>query len=476
MSELSDHELLRRYAANGDEAPFTELVRRHLNLVWGAARRTTRDGDAARDVAQVVFVDLARKAPHLASGTVLEGWLYRAACHAAAKHVRTEVRRTQRERLAMQDPSLNPSAIEDARAAEVLQPELDEALAQLGDADRDALILRFLAGHSLAEVGRRLGTTEDAAQKRVSRALDRVRSVLEKRGIPAAGGTLAAALTVAGAQAAPAGMAAGISAAALAGAASGGWGMITAWTVMKSKLVVGLVGAGAVVVALTYQRQEVRRLEVETTALRDQVAALRADAGAVKAAANSEPSPELIRLRVEHTDLLRLRGEVAQLRSAGDLKSSTRLQAAEARATQAESTLAFIKAMEDARHHSTSIANAMKYMGLAARVYSSEHKGAFPTTFEEIREELPLNAEGKINGGISTNQFEFFSHDRLISEEDSALILFQEKSPRRLPDGTWERIYCLADGSVQLIPSPQPDFGEFERTRKGTAANAPKKP
>lgn len=478
MNELSDHELLRRYATTGEEAPFTELVRRHLNLVWGAARRTTGDGDSARDVAQLVFVDLARKARHLPAGTVLEGWLYRAACHAAAKQVRTETRRTQRERLAMQDPSLNSSAIDDTRAAELLQPELDAALAHLGEGDRDALILRFLAGHSLAEVGRRLGTTEDTAQKRVARALDRVRTNLEKRGIPAAAGTLAAALTVAGAQAAPAGMAAGISAGALAGAAAGGWGLITALTVMKSKLVIGLVGACAVVVALAYQRQEVRRLAAEATALRNQVAVLRADASAVKAAANSEQTSELIRLRDEHTELLRLRGEVARLRSVGDPANSSRLQQAEARAAQAEAAIAQVKAMDEARQHSANIVNAMKYMGLAAKMYSVDHKGAFPKTLDEMRAELSSNVDalGNFRGGVSVDQIEFFTHDRTFTEEESEMILFREKTPRRMPDGTAERIYCLAEGSVQTITSTQADFSEFERDRKATATNAPKRP
>lgn len=433
MNVLSNHELLRRYATTGEEAPFTELVRRHLNLVWGAARRTTRNGDSARDVAQVVFVDLARKARHLSLGTVLEGWLYRAACHAATKHVRTETRRTQRERLAMQDPSL-------------------------------------------AEVGRRLGTSEDTAQKRVARALERVRAALESRGIPLGGGALEAALTVAGTQAAPAGMAKGISAAALAAAAAGGWGTVTVITAMKSKLVLGIVGAGAVVAALVLQQREVARLQVESAALRGQAATLRSTAGSQKTSLVEGQDSELTRLRAEHVELLRLRGEVARLRSVADSALANRLQQAEARANQAESAVAQIHAMEQARQHSAAIINAMKNMGLAARIYGNDHKGAFPKTFEEMRSELPLNADGNFSGGVSTDQFEFFTHDRLITLEEPELILFQEKSPRHLPDGTWERIYCLVDGSVQTVPGTQPDFSEFERGRKGTTANTPKKP
>jgi len=93
--------LIRRYGRDGDEAAFAELMTRHLPLVWGTARRITGDGELARDVAQSVFVDLARKARTLPEGTAVAGWLHRAACHAAGNLVRSNVRRVRRERLAM---------------------------------------------------------------------------------------------------------------------------------------------------------------------------------------------------------------------------------------------------------------------------------------------------------------------------------------------------------------------------------------
>jgi hypothetical protein len=167
---------------------------------------------------------------------------------------------------------------------------------------------------------------------------------------------------------------------------------------------------------------------------------------------------------------------VARLRSVGDPANASRLQQAEARAAQAEAAMAQVKAMEEARHRSTRIVNAMKTMGLGARIFSADNKGAFPKTFDEFRGDLPLNGDGNFSGGVSPNLFEFFPHDRIIGEEEAYLILFQEKLPRQLPDGTWERIYCMADGSVQVVPALRPDFSEFERDRKGTAANAPKKP
>ncbi|MEI6357639.1 MAG: sigma-70 family RNA polymerase sigma factor, partial [Verrucomicrobiota bacterium] len=278
MNDIPDHELLRRYAEQdaGADAAFTELVGRHCDLVWAAARRVSGDADLARDVAQTVFTDLARKADTLPPGTVLAGWLYRAACHAAAKHIRGEARRAQRERQAMQQNELRFGDAE-ARAAAELQPVLDAALADLTETDRDAVVLRFLAGRSLAEVGANLGTNEDAAQKRVSRALEKLREAFRKRGVTVNGGIVAAALGVAGTQAAPSGLANVIATASLAGAAA--WGTFSVVTLMKSKLALGIVGAAIVATTLAWQQRNVTRLADENAGLR-QLAALRSAAGA----------------------------------------------------------------------------------------------------------------------------------------------------------------------------------------------------
>src|SRR5437870_13830471 len=99
---LDDHQLLRRYANDGSEAAFAELVSRYVNLVYSAAfRRTGGDAHLAQDVAQLVFSDLARKARTLPDGVVLAGWLHRATRYAAAQLLRTERRRVEREKKAV---------------------------------------------------------------------------------------------------------------------------------------------------------------------------------------------------------------------------------------------------------------------------------------------------------------------------------------------------------------------------------------
>ncbi len=212
----TDHELLRDYAATGSEAAFGELVRRHTDLVYSAALRQMGDPEAARDVAQNVFVDLARKAASLKSDTLLAGWLYRSTRYAVLNELRSRKRRQERERQAMQLLDSSPEA---APEWERIAPLLDEAIASLGAKDRDALLLRFFRNESLATVGYFFGVSEDTAQKRVSRALDKLRDLLARRGVKATAGALAVTLLANSVQAAPTELTVSLAASALGVAA-----------------------------------------------------------------------------------------------------------------------------------------------------------------------------------------------------------------------------------------------------------------
>ncbi len=173
---LDDHQLLCRYVVEDSEAAFAELVGRYVNLVYSTAlRRIGGDADLAKDVAQLVFTDLACKARFLPSDILLAGWLHRATRYAAGQLLRTEHRREAREHEAA---TMNALTTAPAPDWEQIRPLLDEALDRLNRTDRDALLLRFFEQHSLAEIGRALGTNEDAARKRVSRALEKLRADL----------------------------------------------------------------------------------------------------------------------------------------------------------------------------------------------------------------------------------------------------------------------------------------------------------
>lgn len=215
MSE--DLQLLRRYATGttGSEEAFAELVQRHLNLVFSAAARVLGpDPHRAEDVAQLVFTNLARRAREIPDGTILAGWLHRDACFKARELFRRERRLKSREESAMQEA--HPPG--DDVAWEQLRPILDESLQELSGPDRDALLLRFFERLSLTELGGRLGVGESGASRRVSQALERLRSILARRGVTTTAAALGLVMTTQSVTAAPAGLAATITAQSLAAA------------------------------------------------------------------------------------------------------------------------------------------------------------------------------------------------------------------------------------------------------------------
>src|SRR5689334_19058250 len=178
---LDDRQLLVQYVLEGSEEAFTEIVRRHTPLVYSAAlRRIGGDPEMAKDAAQLVFAALARKARSLPKGVVLAGWLHEATRFAAAQLLRVELRRQAREQEVFVMSVLeSPSA----PLWQQVRPVLDEALDQLRRKDRDALLMRFVEQQDYAAVGAALGTTSEAARKRVDRALEHLRKRLYKRKI-----------------------------------------------------------------------------------------------------------------------------------------------------------------------------------------------------------------------------------------------------------------------------------------------------
>jgi RNA polymerase sigma factor (sigma-70 family) len=218
MEMTPDHELLRHFARTNSEDAFAELVKRHVNLVYSAAlRQVNGDDHLARDIAQTVFTDLARKAGSLARRENLAGWLYTSAHFAAAKAVRGETRRRDREEKFMREPTHETAPDADW---EKIRPTLDDAMHELKESDRAAILLRYFENRQFAEVGAKLGLNENAARMRVERALEKLRAVFAKRGITTAT-TLAAVISVNAVQVVPGNLAATLTATALATAGTG---------------------------------------------------------------------------------------------------------------------------------------------------------------------------------------------------------------------------------------------------------------
>lgn len=209
---MDDHELLRRYAEDGSEQAFRQLVERHCDIVYNVAMRRLQRPHLAQEVTHAVFVALAKKAGSIRAGTILPGWLFRATRFAAAKLQRDEERRQRREQEAAM--LMHAESTDDSeRVWETIAPKLDDELARLNDGERGAVLLRFFQNRTFKEVSESLGISEDAAKMRVSRALEKLRRRFVKRGIAVALPALATAFSAqaAGATASvPAGLAAAV--------------------------------------------------------------------------------------------------------------------------------------------------------------------------------------------------------------------------------------------------------------------------
>lgn len=323
MNDFSDQQLLRDYAARRSEPAFAELVRRHVDLVHSAALRMVRDAHLAEDVTQSAFVALAQNAASLTERPVLSGWLHRTAQNLAANAVRTEVRRRARETeaVAMNDIfSTEPDA-----SWEHVAPHLDAALGELGEADRDALLLRYFERKSAGEMARTLGISDEAAQKRVNRAVEKLRAIFAKRKITFGAGGLAVVISANAVQAAPAGLAATISAAAaLAGTAVHTTTLIAATktiamtTLQKTVITAALVAAAGAGIFEARQAAQLRaqnqtlqqaqaplaeqnqQLQRERDAATNRLAGLLAENSRLKSNPNQN---ELLKLRGENTVL-----------------------------------------------------------------------------------------------------------------------------------------------------------------------------
>ena len=180
-----DFERLQRFAQQGEQPAFTDVVRRHLDLVFATALRKLEDPGAAQEVAQNVFTVLARKAWQFAPDDSLPAWLHKTTLLESKSWLRRELRRRRHEQTAA-ELGTTMKIPEDQPAFQALVPLLDDALLSLREKDRTALLLRFYESHSLRDVGAAFGVSEDTAQKRVQSALEKLAEFFKRRGFQTA--------------------------------------------------------------------------------------------------------------------------------------------------------------------------------------------------------------------------------------------------------------------------------------------------
>jgi RNA polymerase sigma factor (sigma-70 family) len=322
MNGLTDEELLSDYAEERSEVAFTQLVRRHVDLVYSAALRMVHDEPLAEDVTQGVFLALVQNVRRLRNRRALPGWLHHTTQHLAANAVRAEVRRRVREKEAAAMNEL--LATQSNPSWELIAPYLDAALGELSEADRDAVLLRYFENKSLREVGHALGTSDDTAQKRVGRAVEHLREFFARRGVTAGASGLIVVISANAVQAAPVRLAAAIStAAALGGTTITGTATAAATKAIAMTTLQKAVVGAALAVALgtgIHQARETSSLRTQLQTIERKQVPLTEQIGQLtskrdEAARSLAGLREALRMSADNRDLLRLRAEATQLRS-----------------------------------------------------------------------------------------------------------------------------------------------------------------
>ncbi len=322
----TDLDLLEQFRRGHSQDAFTALVNRHVNLVYSAALRQVRSPQLAEEVAQSVFADLARDAGRLKADTILTAWLYQVTRRTAIDVVRKESRRRLREQIAVEMTNMNATASDWLQ----IEPLLDEAIDTLDETDRAAVLLRYFENKSLREVGQAFGTSDDAAQKRVSRAVERLREFFSKRNVTIGASGLVVLISANAVQSAPVGLVATISAAAvLTGtavststviAATKAIAMTTLQKTLVTATVAVLAGAGI------YEARQASQLREQNQALQQQQASLAEQVQQLQRE-RDDATNRLAALQAENTqlksgqiatELLKLRSEVARLQNAAN--------------------------------------------------------------------------------------------------------------------------------------------------------------
>lgn len=243
--------LFIRYRTSGDEIAFRAIVEAHVAMVHAVAlRRLGPHAHLAADVAQAVFSRLARAACALPADLIVAPWLHRQAVRLAIDSVRKEERRRVRETTAAM---LHTSECHDSSSAALL----DEALDHLPAGDRSLLVLRYLEDRDYAAVAAALGSTPEAARKRIARSLEKLRALLGRRGAALTTTALTTYLSEQSSQAAPAAMAQRISVTALRTAGSGQTGFLITTALMShaTSITTGAIAA-LLACGLFYQHRE----------------------------------------------------------------------------------------------------------------------------------------------------------------------------------------------------------------------------
>jgi len=192
IKQMDDRTLLKQYVENGSHVAFAKLVDRHLKMVYSTCFRDVNDSALAEDLTQTVFILLARKASGLHKDTPIGGWLFNAARFVSKNAIRQEMRRrvsTENTMRLMEDSA--------ARQQEWdrIEPQLNAGLASLSVLERETVLMRYYDNLSAREIGDALAISEESARKRLSRAIEKLRTYFKGHGASTTSTSLSILLT-----------------------------------------------------------------------------------------------------------------------------------------------------------------------------------------------------------------------------------------------------------------------------------------
>ncbi|MEO7299389.1 MAG: sigma-70 family RNA polymerase sigma factor [Verrucomicrobiota bacterium] len=432
----TDLELLQCYTRNNSQDSFATLVNRHLNLVFSAAMRQVRLPQLAEEVAQSVFADLAQSATKLKPDTILTAWLYEVTRRTAIDVVRRESRRQLREKVAHELTTMNATADDWTE----IEPFLDEAMHALDATDRAAVLLRYFENKTLREVGETLGTSDDAAQKRVSRAVEKLREFFTKRGVTIGASGLVVVISANAVQAAPVGLAVAISTATLAGTTFLATATITkaiALTTLQKTLItatiIAAVGAGVYEARQVAQlREQNRTLQQQQAPLAEQIQQLQRERDdATKGLAGLLAENARFRSNPNQNEFLKLRGDVGVLQQ----------KATELSRLKQDERLTFTT--EDVfKVHQMHSSDAMGKIIEAVKKFSKIHSGEYPRDFDELKASVEISPTN-LAGSLGFSDFVFLAPGT-VDFEGTPLIL-RNRNPIINPRGESIWVYGLID-------------------------------
>ena len=249
----SDINLLERYATTHDADALSQLIQRYAGLVYGTCIRITRNSHDAEDVAQICFMELARRAATVSSS--LPGWLHALATSRSIDYIRKAANRRRHEAAA-----LGQEREDQGPTWPQLAPYVDEALEQLSEDLRVPLVMHYLQGHDQAEIASTLAVNQSTVSRRLDNGVRELRKSLKESGNVATITALTSLLGVHGVTAAPAKLLSTLGKLALAGAGSAtgvtssSSSMATVLTACSSKLAVAIAAGSAVVIGLVVLR------------------------------------------------------------------------------------------------------------------------------------------------------------------------------------------------------------------------------